>query len=208
MIQPPSQSKLSDPPELEPTWDIARLFPPQGQWTADAYLALDTNRIVELSNGKLEVLEMPSELHQILAARLYVELQMFVCRHSLGLCLFAPLRIRICDRTFREPDVVFLLNANRGKRHAQYWDGADLAIEVVSPDDPQRDLVDKRHDYEAIGVAECWIVDPCDQTITVLVLDSVSQQYVEHARATLVDCVESMLLPGFVINVSQLFAAA
>src|SRR5712692_7578885 len=42
----------------EPTWEIAHLFPDQGTWTEGEYLALDTNHLIELSNGRLEVLPM------------------------------------------------------------------------------------------------------------------------------------------------------
>lgn len=45
----------------EPTYAIAELFPAQGEWTEEEYLALDTNRIVELSDGRLEVAEMPTK---------------------------------------------------------------------------------------------------------------------------------------------------
>jgi|TARA_B100001971_G_C18207240_1_gene548405 hypothetical protein len=43
----------------EPTWDIAYLFPNQGYWSEDAYLDLKTNHLIELVDGKLEVLPMP-----------------------------------------------------------------------------------------------------------------------------------------------------
>ncbi|MCA9187957.1 MAG: hypothetical protein R3E01_09325 [Pirellulaceae bacterium] len=33
----------------EPTWGIAHWFPIQGDWSVDAYLVLDSNRLVELS---------------------------------------------------------------------------------------------------------------------------------------------------------------
>ena len=32
--------------------------------------------------------------------------------------------------------------------------------EVVSPDRPERDLVDKRIDYAEAGIPEYWVVDP------------------------------------------------
>ena len=52
--------------EPEPAWDIARLFPPQGQWSEEDYFALDTNRLVELSDGFIEVLPMPTMVHQLI----------------------------------------------------------------------------------------------------------------------------------------------
>ncbi|MCL4860269.1 MAG: hypothetical protein KJZ93_12715, partial [Caldilineaceae bacterium] len=48
----------------EPAWDVALLFPPQGAWSEADYLALETNRLVEFSHGRIEVLPMPSDSHQ------------------------------------------------------------------------------------------------------------------------------------------------
>ena len=38
----------------EPTWEMASFYPRQGEWTEADYLALNTNRMVELSDGCLE----------------------------------------------------------------------------------------------------------------------------------------------------------
>ena len=87
----------------------------------------------------------------------------------------------------------------------RYWLGADLVVEVVSPDDPDRDLVEKRDDYAEAGVPESWIADPRDETITVLVLEG--QAYVErdvHARG---DTAVSPLLDGFGADVAAVFDA-
>src|SRR5438046_2969712 len=43
----------------EPTWEIAYLFPNQGHWSEEEYLALDGNQLVEFSRGFLEVLPVP-----------------------------------------------------------------------------------------------------------------------------------------------------
>jgi len=52
----------------EPAWDVAKLFPPQGGWEEDDFLGLPGNHLAELDHGRLEVLRMPSELHQLLVA--------------------------------------------------------------------------------------------------------------------------------------------
>ena len=58
----------------------------------------------------------------------------------------------------------------------QFWETANLVVEVISPDDPDRDLVDKRRDYAAAGIAEYWVIDPRDDSIQVLHLrDGVSR---------------------------------
>ena len=66
--KPPRQ-----PSEPELTWEIARLFPAQGDWSEEEYLALDTNHFVEYSDGFLEFLPMPTIFHQLILQFLYRE---------------------------------------------------------------------------------------------------------------------------------------
>src|SRR5262249_41063625 len=49
----------------------SRDFPRQGTWSEEEYLKLDTNRLIELSDGHLEVLTMPTTSHQMIVAYLY-----------------------------------------------------------------------------------------------------------------------------------------
>lgn len=106
----------------------------------------------------------------------------------------------------REPDVVCLLAAHADRRGEQYWSGADLVMEVVSPDDPSRDLVRKRADYAQAGIPEYWIVDPRDRTITVRRLDAATGEYVEAYRAVEGDLAKSALLDGFAVSVTEAFS--
>jgi len=53
---------------LEPTWDMAKLYPNQGTWTEEEYLSLDANRLIEFSDGNVEVLDMPTTGHQLIVA--------------------------------------------------------------------------------------------------------------------------------------------
>ena len=63
MIPAPSSEKSPPPPILnwQPVWEIAFLFPEQGDWTVEEYLALDTNWMVEFDDGVLEVLHTADE---------------------------------------------------------------------------------------------------------------------------------------------------
>ena len=91
---------------------------------------------------------------------------------------YAPLRLRIREGKYREPDLLLLLDARDPRSGDDYWAGADLVVEVVSKDNPLRDTRDKREDYAEAGIPEYWIVDPGDETITVLVL--AGDAYAEH----------------------------
>ena len=190
----------------EPTWAIARLFPNQGHWSEDEYLALNTRHLVELSNGYLEVLAMPGQRHQRLVFFLARLLEAFVTAGRLGEVLMAPFPVQVGKSKYREPDIVFMLAQNGHRKREEYWVGADLVVEVVSPDDPNRDWIVKRQEYASADIPEYWIVDRRSLTITVLHL--AGQEYAVHGEFGLNAKAISLLLPGFAVDVAAVFAAA
>jgi Uma2 family endonuclease len=197
--------------EADYAWEVATLFPPQGYWSENAYLDLTdgTNRRIELVDGRLEFLPMPTELHQALVEFLFDALRAFVRKYDLGRVPYAPLRVRVPNgKRYREPDVMFIRKENYRLRTNRIWNGADLLMEIVSgdPQDRKRDYEDKIADYAAMGVAEYWIVDPERQTVTIHRLEdghyTVAGEYAPGQNAP------SLLLPGFAIDVTALFAVA
>lgn len=192
-----------------PAWDIALLYPQQGQWSDEDYLSATetTNRLVELSDGVVEVLPMPKTSHQAIVQYLNGLLFAFVVRHKLGRVLFAPLRVRLWPGTFREPDIVFMLARHSERVGEDFWDGADVVMEVVSgsAEDRRRDLVTKRGEYAKAGIDEYWIVDPREKAITVL--KRKGKIYVVHQTAKAGQRVGSALLRGFEVDATEVFAA-
>ena len=160
--------------QREPAWDVARLFPAQGSWSVNDYMDLTdlTNQLVEYTDGHIEVMDMPTQAHQLLVRFLIDALRAFVEPRHLGEVLFAPLRVRIGANKFREPDVVFMHRDHAGRRGEDFWEGADLVMEVVSknPIGRRRDTETKRLDYAEAGIPEYWIVDPTELFVTVLTL--------------------------------------
>jgi Uma2 family endonuclease len=190
----------------EPAWEVAFLYPRQGEWTEAEYLSLDTNRLVELSEGCLEVLPMPTMLHQLLVDFLHSVLKAFVVAHATGKVFFAPLPVRLWAGKYREPDIIYL-NPERISDLRRPPKGADLVMEVVSEgaENRERDLDIKRREYAEAGIAEYWIVDPQARQITVLTLDG--STYRVHGVFGPGTPATSVLLPGFSVAVDQVFAA-
>lgn len=190
----------------EPVWELARLYPEQGSWTEDEYLVLNTNRLVEYVDGCLEFLPMPTLFHQSIALFIYETLKAFVKPRRLGKVCVAPVPCRTVPSKYREPDV-FFLTRERLKGRPRYPDGLDLAVEIVSggAEDRRRDLVTKRAEYAKAGIPEYWIVDPDKQRIVVLTLQGSS--YHEHGHYGPGQRATSVLLPGFSLDVDDVFAA-
>ncbi len=190
--------------EPEPAWDVARLFPAQGHWRVGDYLNLDGNFLVEYSQGYIDVLPMPTTSHQRLLRFLFGLLSAFAESRALGEAFFAPLKVRIMPKEFREPDILF---AMKGRAHLiaeEFWTGADLVMEIVSPDakSRRRDLKEKRRDYAKAGIPEYWIVDPRLEKITVLKLEG--KTYTVHGDfSPLTAGNVATRRPGFAVDVKS-----
>ena len=181
--------------------------PPQGCWREYDYLWLTDhcNRLVEFADGCIEELPVPTDSHQSVLLFLYRLFDERV-RGDGGLALVAPLRLRIREGRFREPDLMLLRDASDPRRQDRYWLGADLVVEVVSPDDPHRDYGEKRADYAEAGIPEYWIVDPRDRAITVLTLTGGG--YVDQAPFQPGQRATSAVLDGLDVDVAAVFAVA
>lgn len=189
-----------------PAWEIALLFPEQGQWTEEDYLALDTNQLVELVDGCIEVLPVPPPLHQRLVRFLFRLLDAFVRAHAKGEVFFAPLPVQLWPKQMREPDVVYV-RPGRITDPRRPPEGADLVMEVVSEgeENRERDLVTKRAEYAKAKIGEYWVVDPEEKTVRVLRLSG--KRYRVHGTFGPGDQAASALLPGFSVDVSALLTA-
>jgi Uma2 family endonuclease len=178
----------------------------QGTWTERQYVALtdQTNRLIEYTDGIIEVLPMPTDAHQVIVAFLYEVFRAFL-RPLGGRVLFAPLRLRIRAGKHREPDLLLVLDAEDPRRQNSWWLGADLVVEVVSPDNPERDTVKKRADYAEAQIREYWIVYPQDETITVLILEDA--EYVEYGIFRRGETVMSSVLAGLAVSVDEVLDA-
>lgn len=183
-------------PSLDP--EIIALLPEQGSWSEADYLWLTegTNHLVEVTDGFIEVLPMPTQRHRAILAFLFLAFRELIQPRG-GKVFFSPLRLRTRTGKFREPDLLLLCSADDPRRHDAFWDGADLVLEVVSPDKPERDYVTKRADYAEAGIPEYWIVDPQTETMTVLQLQE--DRYDEHGVFRRGQVVSSVLFPGVLV---------
>jgi Uma2 family endonuclease len=151
---------------------------------------------------------MTTESHEALLQFLFLALYQHVEREQCGKVYSSGIRVRIRPDKVRIPDVLFLHRDHYALRHNRVWDGADLAMEVVSddPKDRERDFKTKLADYAEAGIQEYWIVDYERRHVIVHRLHDggyvIHGEFVPGERAT------SALLAGFAIDVTALFAAA
>lgn len=190
----------------EPCGEVALLEAPPGGWTEEGFLVLETNSRIELSDGQVEATIVPTERHELIVEFLYWALKSFVDPRHLGKVLFPGTNVRLWPGKIRRPDINFMFAIHEHRRLNPYWEGADLVMEVVSPDDPSRDKVRKRSEYAQAGIPEYWIVDPRDETIAVLTLEG--KTYREYGVFRRGESATSVLLNGFAVEVTRVFDAA
>lgn len=183
---------------------LLELLPDQGEWSEEEYLWLTdhTKRLVEFTDGFLQVLPMPTDRHQALLGFMFLAFHNFLVPLG-GKVQFAALRLQLRTGKFREPDLLLVRDAKDPRRQNRFWTGADLVLEVVSKDNRQRDLVDKRHDYADARIPEYWIVNPLTETILVYRLRArkypKASTYARGSRAV------SHLFLDFSVSVDEVF---
>jgi Uma2 family endonuclease len=191
----------------DPTWEMAYLFPAQGKWSVDEYLSVESNWFIEFDHGCVEVLPMPGVFHQRMSRWLIRQLEDYVANGHAGEVFAPPLPVRLNPHLYREPDVVYQREPRFG-RDGKELDGADLVMEIMSEgeENRRRDLVTKRAEYAAAGIAEYWIIDPIARSVAVLTLRAA--EYAESGVFHPGVLAKSVLLPGFEVDVGVLFALA
>jgi Uma2 family endonuclease len=179
------------------------------RWTsADLELLPDDGKRYEVVDGELYVSKQPHWYHQLACMELAVPLHRWSRQTGAGVVNIAP-GIIFADDDDVAPDLVWISGerlsaalAADGKLHA----APDLVVEVLSPGlyNERRDREAKLKLYARRGVREYWIVDWQRRQIEVFRRRDTGLQLI----ATLLesDLLESPLLPGFSLPLSELFA--
>ncbi len=161
---------------------------------------------MELDDGELYIMPRPRSVHQFLAVYLFLHIANHIEDFAEPPALVFVDQITILSREqcrVLAPDLAVTLAGNPYQIAGGYFEGVpDITVEVLSTD-RSRDLVRKRQLYAEAGVREYWIVDPSDDTATLLELHD--GEYAERAVLTVSDTLTTPLLPGLAIPLAEVF---
>ena len=105
--------------------------------------------------------------------------------------------------TVVQPDLIVV--CDKAKYDIKGCIGApDIVVEVLSPGNNKKELKNKYDIYEEAGVLEYWVVSPQDYTFFVYKL--VNGKFVPIRPFTVDDVITTTILPGFELNLKNLFA--
>jgi len=186
--------------------EVANLYPPQGEWKEEDYFSLpDTNRYVELSDGRIVMPPHPTFSHQEALKRLFLRLQAFVEKNNLGIVQIAPLPVRLWPGKIREPDIFFIGKEHSDRIGERVCGVPDLVVEVISSSTERTDRVEKFLEYAKAGIREYWLIDPEKKTVEVYSLRG--GDYILVGKYSGSQVATSEMLPGFKLRASELFLA-
>lgn len=145
----------------------------QGEYTLKEYEAIPDEYRVELIDGVIYDLNMPTTIHQQLAFEISIKLREYI-RQNKGLCMVLPSPVSVQldedDRTMIQPDVVIC--CDREKILQSHGYGApDMVIEILSPSTRKKDMGLKLKKYITARVREYWMVDPDKKKVVVYDLE-------------------------------------
>lgn len=159
-------------------------------------------RKYELVDGEIRV-SPAGYRHGLVSVRLTAKLWTFVAAHGLGDVLESSTGFRLPGGNVRCPDVSFVsaarVPAGQPQGFAEF--APDLAVEVLSPEDRQREVLDKVGEYLGAGVRLVWVIDP-GQATAVVFRSLTDVRRVE--RDGVLDGED--VVPGFTCTLSELLA--
>lgn len=176
----------------------------EGITTAEQLLKAPGLGRCELVRGELIMMSPGGFEHGCITMKIAAPLANFVQQNRLGLVAGAETGFIIArdPDTVRAPDVAFVRAGRVPETAVQgFFEGAaDLAVEVLSPDDRASQLMANVQDWLEGGCGRVWVVDPRTRTVTVY--RSRSEITVSGPSETLSD---EELLPGFCLPVCEIF---
>ena len=146
-----------------------RIAKKQGEYTIEDYYNWPEDERIELIDGVIYHVSMPSIRHQLIVGEVDFVFKSFV-KNKKGKCKIfgagVDVRLDCDDKTLVVPDIA--ITCEKDKLRERYLDGApDLVVEVLSPSTRKKDMTLKLSKYAQAGVREYWIIDPKKETVMV-----------------------------------------
>lgn len=179
--------------------------PPPGQATEEdmLYFQEHEGRLFELVDGTLIEKTMGS-FESLIASTIHGLLFIYLRANPIGKSLIADTQLKLRRGAIRLPDVSFLSNERiRQSGFARQQKVAavapNLAVEVISEGNSQKEMADKLQEYFRAGTEEVWYIYP--ETRELHQFTSPAAPTIHRGDAL----VSTPLLPGFEMKLLEIF---
>lgn len=176
--------------------------------TADLarYAALPENaeKRFELIGGRIVEVADPSPTHAYISDEVYAALRAHVKVHDLGFAFSDSVSYTLSDNDEFIPDASFISKQRQPTLPKQFTTAPNLAVEVVSPSNRPREMLNKVEKYLHYGTQLVWVIYPEER-----VADVYSQNADGSLRLQKIEAPEYLegetVLPGFRLLLSSVF---
>ena len=149
-----------------------------GIYTYADYLMWKIKDRLELLKGKIFQMGAPSLTHQTVSMNFSRLLSNYFYKTPCKL-FAAPFDVRLAKKgekdnevyTVVQPDLCVICDADKLDERG-CWGAPDLIIEILSPGNSKKEMLNKYELYEEAGVREYWVVRPDYKEITQFVLEN------------------------------------
>ena len=175
-------------------------IPPENvTMTLEEFLVSDVDGY-EYVKGELIPMAAPSAEHGLVGSRVFLRLGNYVMENQLGEVVSAETGFQVGERVLR-PDVAFVSTPRLPEDLIKAFPvPPDLAVEVISPSEAFRKVVEKAFAYLEAGTRLVWVIEPGSKTVFVYRSETDITLLTSEDTLTGEDVVE-----GFVCQVAELF---
>jgi Uma2 family endonuclease len=194
-------------PSAQTEQELAYELLSEPAWSEEAYLVFSEafNRPIELSDGRLIILPMPSLTHQRILRRFVHHAQTWLAEAERGEIVFAAHPIRLWPGKYREPDAMVWRKEHKARMGERESGPPDLVVEIISPSNEPHDTDTKVREYAQARIPEYWIIQPQTRSVSVYTLEDRAYRLLTQSGPG--QRAHSLVLSGFELAVNDLFPA-
>ncbi|WP_051691929.1 Uma2 family endonuclease, partial [Pedobacter borealis] len=135
------------------------------------YMRFEFEERLEIIKGYIfKMSPAPSRIHQKISGRIYVPIYNALNGHKCEV-YSAPFDVRLAKKTqddkevftVVQPDIVVVCDPSKLDKRGCIG-APDIVVEILSPGNNKKELINKYEVYEEAGVKEYWIVSPSEKT--------------------------------------------
>jgi len=179
-------------------------------YTYADYLTWTMDETVELIKGRIFKMNAPKRIHQKVGGHIFYTIYNHLVGEKCEVYI-APFDVRLSVKskkneditTVVQPDICVICDPSK-LDEAGCIGAPDLIIEILSKGNNKKELKYKYEVYEESGVKEYWIIHPDEQTLLIYTLEN--NKYRPSRLFTTGDEITTPILPGFVLNLDEVFS--
>lgn len=181
-------------------------------YTYADYLKWSFEERIELIKGKIfKMSPAPGSSHQRISGTIFLLLGNHLRNQNCCEVFSAPFDVRLSRKSKDDKDIITVVQpdicviCDKEKIDERGCLGApDIVVEILSPGNNKKEILNKYEVYEETGVKEYWIVSPQDKTFLKYTLTD-QGRYTTSRLMTLGDQVATSILPGFLMELNEVF---